>query len=62
MAILGYIGYCIVTLWVTLVSAMIVINPFGGQGHPAEKWLVLIITGVVWFGAYRWFPFTVSMS
>lgn len=62
MAILGYIGYCIMTLWVTLVTFAVTINPFGGVTHPAEKWLLLVITCIVWYGAYYFFPFNVSLK
>jgi hypothetical protein len=61
MVIFGYIVYMILTFWVTLITVVVAVNPFGGESHPAEKWFLLVIMGLFWYGAYQWFPFTVGM-
>lgn len=58
MAIFGYLIYAIITLWVTAMW-------FGVMSWPTskgEKVFITAITGIFWFGAYHWFPFTVTIT
>jgi hypothetical protein len=59
MAVFGYLVYCLATLWVSVLGLAVFSWPSNNTG---EKWFMLVIMGLFWYGAYTWFPFTVSLQ
>lgn len=65
MAIFGYVIWIILCLWVSVgtIGMWFISKAFdttGGSGKVAI--LFLLVNILMWYGAYTWFPFTVTVK
>ena len=62
MAILGFICLVLLACWLTFtaIGGMVACQAFGGKIDPA-LWVLAIITAALWYAAYRFSPFTLTI-
>lgn len=54
MAVFGYVIYMLITIWVSIFSLAVFSWP---SNHKGEKWFMLVIFCLFWYGAYAGAPF-----
>lgn len=59
MAALGYIVYLVVCVMSSILWLGVITWPGEGSG---EKLFVTMFTGLLWYGAYHWVPFSIVFT